>query len=854
MSLFLCHSLPVADLLMQQHTLTLPSVPLKVTRFYEIYQVPVGGGLAFSPLREKEEIGNTTRYPPSSREGFEGAGAGCFFDSQTQLAQPLVRGKRERKRRRGRQGEFSVEEKRKKHRPFSPKLHRWKGMNKQASQKRRNQSDTTLQKLALSLSSLKSLLNTTLTKPGKFCLTDEEKALEILIVLQLRIQNRRQQNELNAESGKKATVSEQPGEKDISRGLRQTEDSGSTQKSPPCGLTAQTAPAIHSLISPPFILQLFVLARRSAEAASLVSDAFEDDNSSSASASPEQLGMHQSPSFSSSSPGQGGDQSLSDVSPVATPVGSNNLQQCRLALLPATECISQPMPMTVHGSNSALTGRPKGMYMPSQTPPLLPKTAQLTNPASHSILGGSLTSSRPPRPRKPRDSKPKMRKLKYHQYIPPDQRTGTGSGTVSQKNSNSQLAPDSSSSHVFQQQQVFLQLQVLNQPTITNRYLELRLKVSVLRQQLRKRGLPVSGTKPALLERLRPFQIPHPPPNPQLGATLESSHPSNLSQIPTNVHATTNPATLYSLSPGSSDGYLTSPSSAGSSPTLFSSSPLPSGSSWRASQGADELSLEEEMRERFRGRPREGAVDSQLCGTSHHPFLQQDTGSTKGRSETSGNELHFTYCIGDGKINCCELWDTIGQDYELPMQITASPLQASPMVRSLEEELQEAIQRVQMDSSQSIDDILDGIFTSSDNSILITDVQSAAAVVPASSPGPQPDQSQSTKHQKSDNFLSSPLCSSLLLEPSPSPYNTQPLGSTAAPLPPPPICTTPPSILLSRKRRSDIPAFDPAEWLETLTSGMHPLMPPAAPFQESDFGLDSDLNLNKVLDLMVENW
>ena len=36
----------------------------------------------------------------------------------------------------------------------------------------------------------------------------------------------------------------------------------------------------------------------------------------------------------------------------------------------------------------------------------------------------------------------------------------------------------------------------------------------------------------------------------------------------------------------------------------------------------------------------------------------------------------------------------IGQDFELPMQITASPIQAPPSVRSLEEELQEAINRV----------------------------------------------------------------------------------------------------------------------------------------------------------------
>lgn len=50
-------------------------------------------------------------------------------------------------------------------------------------------------------------------------------------------------------------------------------------------------------------------------------------------------------------------------------------------------------------------------------------------------------------------------------------------------------------------------------------------QVSELRQQLRKRGLPVSGTKPALLQRLRLFQLPRPhvPPAPlcQLGTGLE---------------------------------------------------------------------------------------------------------------------------------------------------------------------------------------------------------------------------------------------------------------------------------------------------------------------------------------------
>uniref|UniRef100_A0A8C1ETY7 Si:dkeyp-69b9.3 n=1 Tax=Cyprinus carpio carpio TaxID=630221 RepID=A0A8C1ETY7_CYPCA len=714
-------------------------------------------------------------------------------------------------------------------------------------------------------------------------------------VLQLRIQNRRQQNELNAESGTKASIPDKVGEKEASRvSLRQTED-GATQKSPPSGLTAQTAPdrsysgahrqkkarlaedlskKIQSQPGPLELLHRHILPLENT--ASLPSDVFEDDNSSSASASPEQLGMHQSPGLSS--PGQGGDQSLSDASSVATPISPHSVQQCKLALLPATEGISQPMTMTVMGSNSiSTTGRSKGMYMPSQTPPLLPKTAQSSAPPSHSIL---------------------------------DQRTGTGSGagSASQKNNSSQGPPtDSSPSHLVQQQQVFLQLQILNQQQqlpVTNSENHLKisgttpqsspqsgtpstnpstpdtspihqaellplnlddLTVSVLRQQLRKRGLPVSGTKPALLERLRPFQMPRPPLTPaplcQQGATLESTHPASLKQLPTSLDPSANPAPMYINPSGlaeqslGSDSYLTSPSSAGSSPTLHrSSTSTPSGTTWRPGQAIDELSVELEMRERMRSRPREGAKDTQLCENSLHPFLQQETGCTRGKPDTGGQELLFTYCAGDGKVNCCQLCDVIGQDFDLPMQITASPAQVSPSVRSLEEELQEAIQRVQMDPSQSIDDILDETISCSDNSSLITDVQSATTILSGSSPAPQPDQSQSTKRQKDDNFLSSPLCSSLLLELPPSPNNAPPLSSTPAPLLPPPICTTPPSRSLSRKRRSEVPDFDPADWLESLTSSLQPLMPPAAPFLESDFGLDSDLNVNRVLDLMVEQW
>ncbi|XP_032659593.1 myocardin isoform X4 [Chelonoidis abingdonii] len=156
------------------------------------------------------------------------------------------------------------------------------------------------------------------------------------------------------------------------------------------------------------------------------------------------------------------------------------------------------------------------------------------------------------RHKKPKDTKPKVKKLKYHQYIPPDQ-----------KAEKSPPPMDSAYARLLQQQQLFLQLQILSQQQqqqqhfsypgihqaqqkqpseqmvkssnssstpVTNMPLSPvkttfsgqtcvssikpgplpsnldDLKVSELRQQLRIRGLPVSGTKTALMERLRPFQ------------------------------------------------------------------------------------------------------------------------------------------------------------------------------------------------------------------------------------------------------------------------------------------------------------------------------------------------------------
>lgn len=56
------------------------------------------------------------------------------------------------------------------------------------------------------------------------------------------------------------------------------------------------------------------------------------------------------------------------------------------------------------------------------------------------------------RSKKAKELKPKVKKLKYHQYIPPDQKQDKGAPPM-----------DSSYAKILQQQQLFLQLQILSQ-------------------------------------------------------------------------------------------------------------------------------------------------------------------------------------------------------------------------------------------------------------------------------------------------------------------------------------------------------------------------------------------------------
>ncbi|XP_060101393.1 myocardin-related transcription factor A isoform X2 [Heteronotia binoei] len=130
------------------------------------------------------------------------------------------------------------------------------------------------------------------------------------------------------------------------------------------------------------------------------------------------------------------------------------------------------------------------------------------------------------RSKKSKEPKPKVKKLKYHQYIPPDQKQDKGAPPM-----------DSSYAKILQQQQLFLQLQILNQqqqqhynyqtilpaPPNSNGLTRQNssapagkpgtlptnlddMKVAELKQELKLRALPVSGNKTDLIERLKTYQ------------------------------------------------------------------------------------------------------------------------------------------------------------------------------------------------------------------------------------------------------------------------------------------------------------------------------------------------------------
>uniref|UniRef100_A0A8C0WQS8 SAP domain-containing protein n=1 Tax=Castor canadensis TaxID=51338 RepID=A0A8C0WQS8_CASCN len=179
----------------------------------------------------------------------------------------------------------------------------------------------------------------------------------------------------------------------------------------------------------------------------------------------------------------------------------------------------------------------------SAASPSEPKVSESPSPATTNTPAQQSHPKNPNdkhRSKKCKDPKPRVKKLKYHQYIPPDQK--------GEKNAPQM---DSNYARLLQQQQLFLQLQILSQQQQHYSYQAILpapikndknnnsgtpalnnatpnpprqstsaparkpgplpsslddLKVSELKTELKLRGLPVSGTKPDLIERLKPYQ------------------------------------------------------------------------------------------------------------------------------------------------------------------------------------------------------------------------------------------------------------------------------------------------------------------------------------------------------------
>ncbi|KGL87449.1 Myocardin, partial [Charadrius vociferus] len=254
--------------------------------------------------------------------------------------------------------------------------------------------------------------------------------------------------------------------------------------------------------------------------------------------------------------------------------------------------LTSPLQDHPHGADGHTPDPASGQGSQCNSPKQAAGQESPSLPVTSAVKSKSSSDSKN-RHKKPKDTKPKVKKLKYHQYIPPDQ-----------KAEKSPPPMDSAYARLLQQQQLFLQLQILSQQqqqqqqqqhfsypgmhqgqlkqsneqmvkssnssstSVNNTPLSPvkttfsgqtcvssikpgplpsnldDLKVSELRQQLRIRGLPVSGTKTALMERLRPFQ------------ECSSNAVPNFSEITTVTFPVTPTSTLSSYQSQSSTSML----------------------------------------------------------------------------------------------------------------------------------------------------------------------------------------------------------------------------------------------------------------------------------------------------------
>ncbi|XP_072524216.1 myocardin-related transcription factor B [Salminus brasiliensis] len=300
-------------------------------------------------------------------------------------------------------------------------------------------------------------------------------------------------------------------------------------------------------------------------------DMFDEDSGDAF--SPEQPGSQESHG-SAASPGE------PKAMEATSPLPNNLLQHCT-PVTQATGDFLKPLSTNEQSvSPPAPQPLPVTTVAPSKPGPTLLKQSQPKLPGDKS------------RSKKSKEAKPRVKKLKYHQYIPPDQ-----------KQEPSEAPMDSSYARLLQQQQLFLQLQILSQQqqqhynyqtilpaplksviegqnstvaissgsslpasivvslptaapparpnsTLANRKAGIlpanleEMKVAELKMELKLRGLPVSGTKTDLIERLKPYQE-----NPTPSTSNNNSNNTGPNTQPCNTPMEVSSTTM-SLSPG----------------------------------------------------------------------------------------------------------------------------------------------------------------------------------------------------------------------------------------------------------------------------------------------------------------
>ncbi|XP_021266863.1 MKL/myocardin-like protein 2 isoform X2 [Numida meleagris] len=262
-------------------------------------------------------------------------------------------------------------------------------------------------------------------------------------------------------------------------------------------------------------------------------DDYSFDEDSSDALSPDQPASQESQG-SAASPGE---PKTSDSPSPITPNATTSTQYPPLTS-PVPEFLKTPPTIEQHVTRSTATATMTTSTVSAAKPgPTLVKQSHPKNPTDKH------------RSKKCKEPKPRVKKLKYHQYIPPDQ-----------KGEKNEPQMDSNYARLLQQQQLFLQLQILSQQQQHYNYQTILpaplkplsdkqnsngnaplntlnnntptsaanstrqnsnvpnrkpgplpsslddLKVAELKMELKLRGLPVSGTKTDLIERLKPYQ------------------------------------------------------------------------------------------------------------------------------------------------------------------------------------------------------------------------------------------------------------------------------------------------------------------------------------------------------------